>query len=171
MIEVDLSSFVHQGKDPWYSQPFSLVPYSGQVWDVATDRAMLIGIRRRAKYPRFKGPGAELSQMLSWLRGVAETPHEIEVADLLRWIGPSPNGCGVILGVSVDLVRLAKLLGVSPLKKVHMWGASKLVGDPRCLAFEVKDRWRALLMGHDAVDEGLPVLDLGVAEAVPFDDV
>jgi len=65
---------------------------------------------------------------------------------------------------------LSKLLETAPLKKVLLWQATKLVDDPRCLAFEVKDRWRALLMGHDKKKDGLPSFDLGAPEPVFFDE-
>lgn len=164
MTDLDLAPFVHQELGSCYDRPFSLVDRESKTWDAATNRAYFVAIRRRAKHPRFKGPGQEMTKMLGWLVGEPKKPHELRVADMLRWIGPSPKGLGVVLGVIVSLDLLAKVLSSAPLKKVALWQATKLVGDSRCLAFEVKGRWRALLMGHDderVKDKDLPSFDLG----------
>jgi hypothetical protein len=170
MSDLDFGLFTHQKEGSCYNAPFSLVDRSNKPWDVATDRAMFLAIRRKPQFPRFQGPGAEMFQMLGWLHGEPEKPLDIVVEDLQRWIGPSPKGCGVILGVAVDLVRLDRLLRTAPLKKVNLWQAKKLVGDPRCIAMEVKDRWRVLLMGHDKAEPEYPSLDLGGSEPVFFDE-
>lgn len=170
MTETDLSPFVHSKKDSWYAQPFSLVDRDNQFWDAACDRAMFVAVRRKPKYRRFVGPGEEMFQMLKWLHGEVEEPHDIVVSDLQRWIGPAPNGVGLVLGVPVDLVRLSRLLLTAPLKRVVLWQATDLVGDPRCIALEVRDRWRTLLMGHDKIEGDLPSFDLGGPEPVFFDE-
>ena len=170
MSDLNLASFVHDEKDSWYSAPFSLADRKNQLWDAATDRAMFVAVRRKPRHRRFVGPGEEMFQMLKWLHGEPEESHDIVVADLLRWLGPTPKGQGLVLGVPVTLARLAKLLKTAPLKKVVLWQATKLVDDPRCLAFEVKDRWRALLMGHDKIEGDPPVFDLGGPEPVFFDE-
>ncbi len=159
VMMADLALFTHS-KVEVFKRPFSLVDRENKVWDVATDQAVFVAVRRRAQFPRFKGDGWELVQMLTWIQGPVEDPHSIRPSDLLQWVGPSPGGCGVILGVSVDLVRLSKLLVSAPAKKVTLWRPEDLVKDPRCLAFEVGGKWRALLMGQDKVNEGLPSFDL-----------
>lgn len=172
--ELDLRAFTHKEEDSWYNKPFSLVDRYGKVWDAATDRVRFVAVKRRAKYRRFDGPGDELSQMLNWLHGPEDNPHDIQVDDMLRWIGPSLKGVrlGQILDVTVSINLLASLLKTAPLKTVDMWVATKLVSDPRCLAMGVAGRWRALLMGHDETsssERDLPSFDVGGTQREAFE--
>lgn len=146
-MKVDLSQFTHKDAKH-FSSPFTVIDRESHLWSCACDRAMFVAYRARSKFPRWKGPGELLSQMLEWLHGAPDSPVTIQTEELLQWIGPAPK-LGKLLGVVIDQERFGKILRAAPKPEVLLWKGTRLVQDERCIVVGLEGRWRALLMGHD----------------------
>lgn len=158
---MDLRDF-SGSSDYWAQIPFTVVDKHGSVWNVATDKAWLVGVKTKARFNRCTGPSKAVFRILDILQ--APTPdaaHEVKVTALLEWVGLNPT-YGEILGASLDLTRLRTLLQAIPWKEVRLWNGAHLFssGDP-CLVLEAKGVWRALLMGVSELEGDVPSFDLG----------
>lgn len=133
------------GVEKWFATPFTVVDARRSVWNVVTDRAWIVAVRGKGQYPRWPGDMAHLNVMLSLLQAIPVEPRVVDTEVLRNW-AMAREGFGSVLGITVDLKRLEKPLGIVHKKYVQIWDASSVMRQTPCLAVTSMDV-RMFLMG------------------------
>jgi hypothetical protein len=142
--------------DPVLSRPFTVIDPQGAAWGVASDKVSFVAVKGCNTFSRYQGPASSLTVVLGLLKVAAADSIDVIAAEVSERI-PEDAAIVSVLGVSVNPGRLKDILLSSP-EHVEVWDCSAKLGVPS-LAFFGKD-WKAFLMGHENVEDEVPVLDL-----------
>jgi hypothetical protein len=145
----------YAGEVEWFKTPFTVVDIKGTVWNVATDRAWIVAAKGKGHYPRWSGNMAQLNVILGLIQSLPVDPRIVEVSVLKQWA--SSDHTGKIMGASVDLKRLAKLLDLLR-GSLQIWDASSVMRQDPCLGM-CQEVLRIFLMGQAQEDTPSHVFD------------
>lgn len=172
-MTVDLAAFTLDDQDSWFCEPFTLVDRQGKTWNVASNRVWWIAFRGKAKAPRWKGEGEELTLMLRFLHTPPEEPEKVKVETLKEWIdGVAPKKKGVILGAVFTLSFVKRVIETAPKETIKIWSAKKAVGDGRSIGMEAPG-WKAVVMGLELGPAGYEVFkgyEVPASKGKPVED-
>lgn len=148
----------YAGTAKWFAEPFTVVDLKGFVWNVATDRAWIVAVHGKGRYPRWSGNMGQLNVILGLIQSKPVEPRVADTKDVLGWVTSAKEGLGNILGVTLDIRRLEKLLGVVTTPYVQIWDASSSMRQDPCLGV-MSLGTRFFLMGHTTDKVMLPTFD------------
>jgi hypothetical protein len=142
--------------EPGFEQPF-ILSVGTVKWSVASDRKWVVCVRGGGPFKPPKWPDEIHEKRLIYFnKMLAEEPAEdvftVPLADLLTWAqqqqfddGQITVGC--VLGLSLNVQRLAFMLDGLPFKSVQIWDASEPAA-MSCLGLSAGGgRWKAFLAG------------------------
>ena len=151
----------------WMSKPFLLTSASGKTWSIVCDRAMIVAVQEVGPYaPAPADPAPDRVDKLRHMINMAvpEDATVVRVEALRNWAGPDGDLAapgedtkvdGVVLGVFVNLPRLAKVLALAPSRSMHLWNATGQFGVP-CIGLDSLGSWRAFVAGTAVDDPSFP---------------
>jgi len=168
-----LGSYIEPGHpEPICHRPFTTT-LDGQPWSVAVGGPWLWAVRGSSSHKPVSEANERVSRVLE---ATPKDTQEVETLRLKSWANPlpdfrtfDPEGIreGVVLGVPLDLRRLACLLEHVHFSKLTLWDSTQLVG-VRSLGLESRGKWRGYLAGLDSEADG-PVFDFRPDGAAAFD--
>jgi hypothetical protein len=136
----------YTGQDEWFKAPFTVVDIKGTVWNIATDRAGIVAVKGKGRYPRWSGNMAQLNVMLGLLQSLPVEPRVVGAPTLKQWT--SSGEIGKVMGAIIDLRKLGRLLNLFPAEgDLQIWDASSVMREDPCLGMGAQNI-RAFLMGQ-----------------------
>lgn len=145
----------YAGSERWIAKPFTVVDIRDQVWNVVTDRAWLVAIRGRGVYPRWSGDMAQLNIVLTFIQSARVEPRIVKTDVLRSWA--ASGEVGSVMGVTLDLKKLGKLLDLIPMPYIQMWDARSVTRQDPCLGIATAMDIKAFLMGRTS-DGSTPIV-------------
>jgi len=157
----DLRPYV--GTEQWFATPFTVVDLKGSVWNMATDRAWIVAVHGKGRYPRWSGSMSQLNIILGLIQSRPVEPRIAPTKDVLGWATSAKGELGNILGVTVDTGRLEKLLGVVAGQHIQVWDARSSMRQDPCLG-ALSMGTRFFLIDHTTDKVMLPTFDVGLTQ-------
>ena len=145
--------------DDWWIKPFSFES-EGKPWAVLTDKVCLIGMQQESTLPELEGAeSCDMQQIQRMLSAQPKNPPQItEVRRLKDFL--TQDDFATILGVSVNSVRLTKILAKLREPQVGLWDASGPHFVHKTLGLVTPTgRFKAYLMGIRHTWTDLPVYE------------
>jgi hypothetical protein len=176
MILTNLERFTRPNEDVW-KQPFSLVDPEGCMWAIAIDGVWFIATKTRSFYKCYSGSKKDLKNIAKMIQMEPKNPIQAPLDRLKEWAGkptykfdPDNDRQGTLFKVTVNLCRLARLLGEASTEDVTVWDATKIApfSGLACIGLEAGG-WRAFLMGYEEIEKDAPVFDIKAPEKELFD--